>query len=364
MIGKFISRRRLLSTAGSMVIAAAATVFNSAALSQGLVADGEQIADQALLEAAKEEGMLLYYTVNLEENERELLAEFKEATGVDFEVIRLNGSRMYERVITEYGGGQLQADLVSLSDFVLMQDLIDKGVLAAHRVPGWDEIPDDLKQPEALYYVQNRYAKAFGYNTAVLSEEQAPKSWMDLLDPELKGLIGIQQASSGGIGWTTILMQRQIISDDYWEKLAANEPRLYTGLTQASEDVARGELAVSEMLPIQGVRLMESGAPMALTFPEEGIPASAVLVGVTSVAEHPNAAKLYLNWVLSKHGGEAITRIFFDWATHPDVAPPSLEEYGLTLPPASQLWVADRKDWVELQEEYLKEWEQIFQTGG
>jgi iron(III) transport system substrate-binding protein len=212
--------------------------------------------------------------------------------------------------------------------------------------------------------VENRYAKVFGYNTAMLSEEQAPQSWDDLLDPELKGLIGIQKASSGGIGWTTILMQRQIISDDYWQKLADNEPRLYTGLTQASEDVARGELAVSEMLPIQGIRLMDSGAPMALSFPSEGIPASAVLIGVTSVAEHPNAAKLYINWVLSKPGGEAITRIFFDWATNPDVAPPTLEKYGLTLPPASQLWVADKKDWLELQTDYLKEWEQTFQTGG
>lgn len=327
-----------------------------------LVVNGEQIADAALLAAAKKEGKLLYYTVNLEQTERAALEEFKKDTGIDYDVVRLNGNRMYERVVTEFGGNQLKADLVSLSDFGLMDDLIQRNVLVSYRIPWWDRIPADLKDANANYYVQNRYAKVFGFNTKLLTADKAPKSWNDLLKPELKGAVGIQKASSGGIGWTTVMMQRKVIAPDYWQKLAANKPKLYTGLTQAAEDVARGELLVSEMLPTQGVALITKGAPMALAFPSEAIPASAVLIGVTSVAPNPNAAKLYVNWVLSKRGGEAITKLFFDWATHPDVAPPSLDGYGLKLPPASALWTGDKKEWAELQTQWLKDWEKVFES--
>jgi iron(III) transport system substrate-binding protein len=345
-----------------VAVALAAVAGLAAPASAQLVVDGEQIADAALLAAAKKEGKLLYYTVNLEQTERAALAEFKKDTGIDFDVVRLNGNRMYERVVTEFGGNQLKADLVSLSDFTLMDDIIKRKVLAAYRIPWWDRIPADLKDAGGHYYVQNRYAKVFGYNTKLLPADKAPKSWNDLLRPDLKGAVGIQKASSGGIGWTGAMLQRKVVAPDYWQKLAANKPKLYTGLTQAAEDVARGELLVSEMLPAQGVTLIAKGAPMALAFPAEGIPASAVLVGVTAVAQNPNAAKLYVNWVLSKRGGAAITRLFVDWATHPDVPPPSLDKYGLKLPPASALWTGDRKEWAELQPQWLKEWEKVFES--
>ena len=73
-----------------------------------LVVNGETIADAALLQAAKAEGQFLYYTTNLEDNERAALDEFRKDTGIRSEVVRLNGSRMYERVMTEASGGKLE----------------------------------------------------------------------------------------------------------------------------------------------------------------------------------------------------------------------------------------------------------------
>lgn len=349
---------RGLAIASALGLAAATT-----ALSQGLVIDGEQIGDEALLKAAQAEGDLLYYTVNLEDKERAALDVFKQDTGINFDVVRLNGSRMYERVVTEFGGNSLAADVVSMSDFVLMQDLLAKNVFTPHKVPSWDAIPAELKNPDGLYYVENRYAKVFGYNTQLLPEADAPKSWKALLDPKLKGRIGIQEANSGGIAWTTVLMQRQLVDPDYWQKLAANQPRLYTGLTQAAEDVARGELLVSEMLPVQGLTLLDAGAPIKLIFPEEGLPSSAILVGVTSTARHPNAAKLYVNWLMSKRGGAVIADSFKDWPSNPAAPVPNLDKYGITMPAATQLWEANKEDWVKLREPWLKEWEQVFRSG-
>jgi len=344
------------------LVAAGLMAFAGPAPAQ-LVVGGETIADAALLQAAKAEGQLLYYTTNLEDNERAALEEFRKDTGIRFEVVRLNGSRMYERVMTEAAGGKLAADLINLSDFVLMQTVVDKGILAPHRVPQWDAIPADLKHPQGLWYIENRYAKILGYNTARVKKEDAPKSWKDLLHPRFRGAVGIQEANSGGIGWTTAMLQRQVVDPQYWQKLAANRPKLYTGLTQASEDVARGELFVSEMLPAQGRAMLDAGAPIALAFPEEGIPASAILAGVTTTAKNPNAAKLYLNWILSKRGGTVIAEKFLDWPTHPEAPAPALAKYNIVFPPASKLWMGDKEDWVKLKDGWIKEWDQAYRSG-
>ena len=111
-----------------------------------------------------------------------------------------------------------------------------------------------------------------------------------------------------------------------------------------------------------GMPVTEDSAETRIVVIELEIDNEPVLVGVTAVAQNPNAAKLYVNWVLSKRGGAAITRLFVDWATHPDVPPPSLEKYGLKLPPASTLWTGDRKEWAELQSQWLKEWEKVFES--
>lgn len=342
---------------------ATAVVLGAPASAQdGLVVNGEVIADATLFDAAKQEGTLLYYTVNFEDMERGVLEYFKEDTGIDFDVVRLSTGRMFERVMTEYSGGKLEADLVSLTDFVLMSQLVDGGVLAEHRIINWDEIPDDLKQADGKYYTENRFAAVLGYNSARWSADEAPKSWADLTDPKFKGEIGIQQAGAGGMSWNVTLFQRKVLGDDYWAELAANDPRLYSSMSPLSDDLARGELTVGAVTVGLIRNLVQAGAPVSLNVPEEGAPAVPILIGVTSVAPHPNAAKLYVNWVMSRRGGKVITDVIADWASNPAVPPPDLTEYGITLPSSDKLWIANADDWVNLRDPWVAEWDQIFRV--
>lgn len=347
-----------------LAIATAATIglAGAAPAQEPLVIDGEEIASAELWDAAKQEGTLVYYTVNFEDNERAALEQFKEETGIDYSIVRLSGARMYERVVTESTGGQLKADLVSLTDFVMMDDLIERGILAPYKVPAWDEISDSLKHPDGMWITENQFAKVIGYNTEFWTEDEAPKAWKDLLDPKYKGQIGIQEAGSGGISWSTALFQRRVVDDGFWTKLAENRPRLYNGLTPLSEDVARGEVTVGEMTPGLVRNQLQAGAPIGMFFPEEGVPAVGIIVGLTTVGEHPNAAKLYLNWITSAHGGGVISSIFGDWASNPKAAPPDLTEYGIELPSADRLWLASQEDWINLKDKWLPEWDQALRN--
>jgi iron(III) transport system substrate-binding protein len=344
------------------LIYAGLTVWSGPAFAQDLVIDGEKIADAQLLRAAKAEGSLLVYTANFEDSERPLLERFQQDTGIKAEMIRLATGRLFERVMTEFSGKKLQADIVGLTDAELQTRLVEAGVLVPHDVPSASLIPAALKEPRGYYYAMNRFPAVLGYNTKAWTKDQAPKSWKATLDPKFNGQVGIVAAAIGGSSWSVALFQRKVVDPQFWEKQAANAPRIYTSSAPLSDDVVRGEVTVGTVQMGLVRNLAKVGAPIALHFPSEGAPTVASVVGATSVARNPNAAKLYLNWVTSRRGGRFITELFADYATHPGVPPPNLSQYGIDVPPADRLWMADPADSRALRDRWVIEWDQIYRA--
>jgi iron(III) transport system substrate-binding protein len=332
------------------------------ATAQPLVIDGEMIASAELVQAAKAEGALLVYTANFEDSERPLLELFRQDTGIKSEMIRLATGRLFERVMTEFSGKKLQADVVGLTDTELASRLVAAGALVPYRIPNWDAIPAALKEADANYYAMNRFPVVLGYNTKVWTKATAPKSWVETLDPRFKGQVGVVQAAAGGSSWSVALFQRTKVDPRFWEKQAANEPRIYTSSGPMAEDIVRGEITVGTVQMGLVKNLIKAGAPISLHFPKEGAPTVASVVGVTSVARHPNAAKLYLSWVMSRRGGKAIADIFTDYASHPAVAPPDLSQYGIDVPPPDQLWIADAAESRATRDKWIPEWDQIYRA--
>jgi iron(III) transport system substrate-binding protein len=291
---------------------------------------------------------------------RALLDQFTDDTGIEAEVIRLGTGRLYERVMTEFSGGKLEADIVVLTDWDLMQSLADEGVLVPYQARQWDRIDPQLREEGGHFYTMNRYPAVLGFNTTVWTKETAPQSWAATLDPEYKGQVGIVQAAAGGSSWSVALFQRKVVDPEFWEKQAENDPRIYTSSAPMADDIARGEITVGTVQLGLVKNLAEKGAPISLLFPEEGAPTVGAAVGVTSTAKHPNAAKLYIDYVTSKRGGTAISSISNDYPSHPEAPPPDLSEYGIEVPPATSLWTADPKESAALRDQWIAEWDTVY----
>ena len=82
----------------------------------------------------------------------------------------------------------------------------------------------DLKHPDGLFYVQNRYAKILGYNTVRVKKEDAPKSWKDLLNPRWAGLVSVKLSTSG-LQHSTWYTLRELYGAEYGTKFAELKPR-------------------------------------------------------------------------------------------------------------------------------------------
>lgn len=327
--------------------------------SEGLVIDGEEIAPADLYAAAQEEGQLLLYTTYAPEAMQAVSDVFTEDTGIAVTQERLVSPQMFERVMSELGAGQLEADIIESNDIALMEQQAEAGVFQAHRVPNHDELPEELVREDELFYIANRPLFGIAYNTEVVSADEAPQDWPDLLDPQWQGRLGVVPIATG-IGWTTQLMLHENYGQEYWEGLAAQQPRLYDSIVPAAEEMIRGEIPVT--INHVGTVLLkkQQGAPVEMIFPEGGVAAPPHFAGVGATAAHPDAAQVYLNWRLSERGGQVFADLNGDYGADPDVTAPTIAGTAVPQPDEIEIFTPTLDDWTTRKEELAPVWSQIF----
>lgn len=341
----------------AILMSTAALIVPQTAMAQ-LVIDGEEIADAELFEAAKAEGEVVIYGTWPPANQQVLSEAFTKDTGIQINHVRTTSQKLYPRALAEFSAGRLEADFIDLTDLTMLVDLVDKGVLSVeHKVPNWDKIDADLMDPEGRWYTFLRLVQVIGFNTAIVDEANAPTSFSDLLDPKWKDKIGMPGIEVGGSSFAVQAFLKEKIDTDFWTKFATQSPRVYPSVAPTVTDLARGEVEVALSSASSLYAQQQEGGPVKIVFPEEGLPAFPISGGITSVAPHPNAAKLYLNYIVSKRGGEAIARTG-TYGTDPDAPRPSLE--GLEFPPRDGLWLVSADHWFEIRDPYVAEWKAAF----
>ncbi|MET0652965.1 MAG: extracellular solute-binding protein, partial [Hyphomicrobiaceae bacterium] len=280
-----VSKRRLGAImAGAMLAVAAGP------------AAAQNFGPPELIEAAKKEGKVVYYTADFAEVEQEITKEFnKRFPFVKVEMVRAPGGQLITRIKTEAAAGKLAADVITHSDRGLILGLQD--LLADYAPPNAADYREDVQVSPKIWPRQT-LGWSIAYNTDLV--KNPPKSWMDLTKPEYNNKqIGQVVGPSGGTTWTRIMFERQVLGDDYWKKQAAVGAALYPSGAPLSDALVRGEVSIAPLLYNVIFTKKKDGAPVEIFFPPEGVPMNMYGAGVTKTAANPNAAKLFLNWALS-----------------------------------------------------------------
>ncbi len=98
------------------------------------------------------------------------------------------------------------------------------------------------------------------------------------------------------------MFERKVLGEDYWSKQAATKPALYPSGAPLSDALVRGEVSIAPLLYNVIYTKQRDGAPIEIFFAPEGAPAIPYATGIPKTAKNPNAARLYMNWCLSKEG--------------------------------------------------------------
>jgi iron(III) transport system substrate-binding protein len=291
-----ISRRDVLI--GSSALAAGAA-FSTRVMS---AAPPVSAVTPALVEAAKKEGKVVWYTsVDLKLSEQIGKAFEAKYPGVSCKVERTGAERILQRIGQEYNANVHAVDVVNSSDASHLVYWKDQGVLAPY-VP--EDVakfyPDEHKDADGNYASFRVFLCVIAYNTNLVKKEEAPKSFADLLDPKWKGkIVKAHPGYSGTIMTATYQMSRDI-GWEYFEKLAQQNILQVQSAADPPKKIALGERAIQA----DGVEYLihqerESGQPVEPVYATEGTPLIIGPNGLFKAAPNPNAARLFQSFCFS-----------------------------------------------------------------
>lgn len=260
------------------------------------------LADDPLVEAARKEGTLTWFiaqidTGSAEEMSRRFTAAYP---GVKVSVIRTTGQVAYQRLQLEMKNRSPECDVFSTTDISQMPVLQEKGALLRYEPPnavGLLPAFTALSDP-GLYYVTSATNHFIGYHTGKVAAADAPKAWTDLLDPKWKGQIALPHPGFSGCGGVWAAGIRKTHGWTYFEQLAANKPRIGRSFNDPVTLLTAGEAMVGPVPANAMFPAIEKGNPLGIVYPTDGSSVCTAPSAIPVTAPHPNAARLFLNWML------------------------------------------------------------------
>jgi iron(III) transport system substrate-binding protein len=263
-------------------------------------ATAQGASSDSLLDAAKREGEVVYYaSMNLSEANA-IVGEFeKRYPFIKVKLQRSGSEKLLSRVLTEFRAKKIFADVIQTVEFS-MHLFNRSGALARYMPQSNGAYPKEFKE-EGFWTTVYYNAYVTGYNTRLVAARQVPKTYDDLLDPKWKGKLLMEGTKADWFaGMLQIMGQERGLK--YMRELAKQQPSPREGHELLAQLVVAGEGAMDINIPAASVeRMKERGAPMDWTALGT-LPAVMVGAGVATGAPHPNAAKLFLDFCLSREG--------------------------------------------------------------
>jgi iron(III) transport system substrate-binding protein len=294
-----LSRRDILKGAAALPLAYATPVRAAPPPAEAIT--------PALVAAAAKEGHVTWYTsADLQLAEKVGKAFEQKFSGMHARVERAGGERIFSRVAQEYAAGIHVPDAVSTGDAAQFITWKRQGLLAPY-VPEdvARHIPSEHRDLDGFYATVRSSLCVIAYNTGLVKREDAPKSFADLLDPKWKGkIVKAHPSYSGTIMTSTYQMVREL-GWPYLEKLAQQQVLQIQSATDTPKKIVLGERPVMADGNESNVLLLkEAGGPIEVVYATEGSPSIVQPSAVFSAAPHPNAARLFQNYLFTVEAQE------------------------------------------------------------
>lgn len=314
--------------------------------------------DTAKNEKTELEDSLVVYSTHSEEMLETICDTFTEKTGVEVEFINLKGE-LADRVRSEKDNPQ--ADIMFGGDTATYMLLQEEGCYEP-TTPSWaEDLADDYKDAKGYWYGTYKTPVVMFYNKDLMSAEEAPKDWSDLVKEEYQGKIISRDSLSSSMR-STIASLVSFYSEkdgeeaawDYVTKLNANTKNYYNSGSMMFQAIGKGEAAIS-MAVLDNVidNRDNNNMPLEIIDAESGAITITDCIAAIKNAPHPNAAAAFVEFVGSKEGEELIANSFNRM--------PALDAALENAPEWMQTGYAPMKlDWSvisENQTNWLEKWE-------
>lgn len=272
-----------------------------------------------LIEGAKKEGEVVWYTTTTLDQSQQVVERFqKKYPFIKPTLFRTGGGPLLNKIMTETRGGLNGWDVV-VGRGEMALPLIERKLVATYLSPERKMIPPDLADKRGYWTAWYVNGYVLGYNTKLVKKDDVPKTYEALLDPKWKGgQISVDTEAYGMLqGLIGVWGKEKTVA--YFKRLAALDPVPKRGNTERVQLAVAGEypliLAYNQTIE----RMRQRKAPIDWVALEPTViqvnPAM-----LAAKAPHPNAGRLFMDFLLSKDGAEML-RSFQRIPVRTDVEP-------------------------------------------
>lgn len=321
------------------------------------VCTNAKAADPALVAAAEKEGTLVLYACDVGETPPQVRSFERLYPKVKVSSYVAGCWQTYNRNANESSSGRPIADLMQATEDVLSK-LDDDHALLNYDSPALKMFPPDAKPAGASYILYKTLIAGFGYNADIVTRTKTPTDWGDFgIGPaEWKNKVSFYDPRTSSAAFYVLATLSQTLGPDGTRKI-------YTGLRNlGAELTATTPAGVAKMLsgerPImfyilsnQVGALLAKGAPVKFTIPASGAVSMGMGLGILKTAKHPNAAKLFVEYMLDQ--GQAVTTARGEHGLRIGIRPPA------GMPPLASIKImpTDVRSALQQQKALIASWQ-------
>lgn len=303
-------RRRSLIAAG-LLLPFGARVLSAAPPPQAMTVE--------LVEAAKKEGKVTYYTA-MDLSVAEPMARAFEAKfpGIKVAVERTGAERLFNRIGQEVSSNIKRVDVVNSSDAAHFIVWKRQGWLEPFLTPDMAEnLPASQRDADGAFVNQRTHLSTIAYNSSLVKPEDVPKGFNDLLDPKYVGKLVKGHPGYSGTIMTATQQLATALGWEYFEQLSRQKVLQVQSATEPPKRIEAGERAIA----VDGSDYLfwmarERGAPIEIVHAVEGTPQISNPMAIFKAAPNPNAARLLMAWIMSAEGQQFIVSLSGQYPAH------------------------------------------------
>ena len=248
-------------------------------------------------------GELTIYYSNSTDWADPIIQEFEDETGIKCSLVQDGTSSLFARLKAE--AANPQADVIwggVIDTYRANEDLLQQ-----YTTKEVDSLKDEAKDDNGYYTGFDMGPMVLVYNTDLVSEDEAPTGWSDLLDEKYKGQIACADPTSSSSSFACMMAIMQAFGTDdgkgydFIKQLVQNlDGKVLDSSSAVYKGVADGEYMIGLTYEEAALRYIDSGAAIQVVYPKEGTSASPSGIGIVKDCPNPSSAQQFLDYLVSK----------------------------------------------------------------
>jgi len=297
---------------------------------------------QRLIEGAKREGSITFYSSIPLVNQTELTAAFEKTYGIKVNLWRSESTQILQRAVNEAKGRRNLVDVVETAA-PEVEALQRENLLQDVALPAFADLMPGAVVPGRSWIASRMSVFVVGYNTNLVKPADAPKTYQDLLDPKWKGKIAIEAENANWLMSISDLQGRDGVEKLFREIGAKNGMSVRRGHSLLVQLIASGEVPIGINAYNEHVdQAKMRGAPVELVYMA---PTIAMPIGLAAFrnAPHPHAAILFMDFVLNEGQRMVARQKMLATNTKLEPLPAHLTLHLVDVPK----YVSENRTWIE-----------------